>query len=70
MNACAEPKPPDICPHVLESCASAPIVPSLADCEHTVSGMNATGRDRMLQCVKKHCADRGLLFCEAVANAN
>jgi hypothetical protein len=32
--------------------------------------MNATGRDRMQACMKKHCFDRGLLGCEAVANPN
>ena len=72
MNACAETKTPEICPQILEACAGAgaPIAPSIADCERTVAGMNAVGRERMLACVKKHCADRGLLFCEAVANPN
>ncbi len=70
MNACSETKTPDVCPRILEACAAAPIVPSIADCERTLSGMNATGRERMLACVKKHCADKGLLFCEAVADAN
>jgi hypothetical protein len=27
--------------------------------------MNALGRDRMVACMKTHCGDRGLLFCEA-----
>jgi len=82
MNACAEPEmsfdnkaaPPvgvtAICQGIVASCTAAPVVPSLVDCERTLAGMTAVGRERMVPCLKKHCFDKGLLHCEAVADPN
>lgn len=68
----AGPPPPDsvtaICAGILSSCASAPIPLSPADCQRTLAGMTRVGRERMQACLKKHCVDKGLLGCEAVAN--
>lgn len=78
MNACAERAPAAdgdggasslaaTCQALVASCAGdASVMLSPADCEQTLAGMNAVGRERMATCLKKHCADRGFLFCEAV----
>jgi hypothetical protein len=58
-----------ICQTLVASCASASVALSPGDCERTLSGMTPLGRERMKACLKRHCADRGLLFCEAVAKA-
>jgi hypothetical protein len=29
-----------------------------------MSGLRETGRERMLDCAKKHCVDKGILGCE------
>jgi hypothetical protein len=72
MSACpdAAGSTSEICREIVKSCAAAPIPPSPADCERTLAGMTTLGRERMLACVKKHCADKGLLFCEAVGDPN
>jgi hypothetical protein len=77
MNACAEPEGragdggastlAATCQGLVASCSGdASVMLSPADCERTLSGLNAVGRDRMAACLKKHCADRGFLFCESV----
>ena len=48
-------------------CAAASVPPSLVDCQRTLAGMTAAGREHMAACLKKHCATKGLLGCEAVA---
>lgn len=50
------------CDAIVRSCTRA----SRGECESTVSGMTAVGRQRMTQCMAAHCADKGLLGCEAV----
>jgi hypothetical protein len=66
MTACPDTTIADTCKQIVQSCSSAALPPSLADCERTLAGMNALGRERTLACVKKHCADRGFLWCEGV----
>jgi hypothetical protein len=74
MNACTVAEPSvaggatsgdDVtkaCRDMLADCPSA----NLRDCEATLAGMTETGRDRMARCLSAHCADKGLLGCEAV----
>jgi hypothetical protein len=31
--------------------------------------MSALGRDQMVSCMKTHCADKGLVGCEAVLDS-
>ena len=74
MNACAD-RTPDAgespaattCLAIIGSCGPSPIAPSLAECRQVINAMTDVGRDRMVQCMKKHCFDRGILFCEASA---
>jgi len=35
------------------------------DCEATLTGMTAVGRERMSRCLSTHCSDKGLIGCEA-----
>jgi hypothetical protein len=75
MAACPEKEDPTrpanaanvsaVCDSIVADCKSA----RAADCRQTLSGMNETGRLRMLACMKKHCSDKGLLGCEALADA-
>jgi hypothetical protein len=64
----ADAAPDDVVTHcnaVLRECGSVTPGPTLRDCRATLSGMNALGRDKMVDCMKTHCNDKGLLFCEA-----
>ncbi len=79
VNACVEPETAvtesaknvaTTCASIRDECKSAPLGPTVADCRQTVSGLNDTGRTRMIDCVKKHCSDKGMLGCEALADAN
>lgn len=73
MNACPEPedaKEPNVtstCNEIAASCGKTHVPPSLVECRQTLSGLNQTGRESMVQCMKKHCVDRNILGCEAVA---
>lgn len=46
-----------------------PLGPVTRDCRATLAGMSAQGRDGMVACMKTHCADKGLVGCEAMASA-
>jgi hypothetical protein len=82
MNACPEPEAASavdagahggvaaLCRTLVASCAAASVTLSPIDCERTLAGMTQVGRDRTATCLKKHCFDKGLLFCEAVARAD
>jgi hypothetical protein len=69
MSACEPTKSADtgaedlgnLCRSIVGSCSSA----TFRDCEATLAGMTAAGRDRMLRCMGAHCSDKGLLGCEA-----
>jgi len=52
------------CERILQSCAGQPLMPTLADCRQTLSGMSEFGRASMLECMATHCGDKGLLGCE------
>lgn len=81
MNACPEREPEAdagaapagsaaaMCQTIIAGCGASPIAPSMTECRQLLSGMNATGRERTRACMKNHCFDRGLVGCEAVANA-
>jgi len=80
MAACLEPIPEptkaeasgtavsspvtNACESILKSCAGQPLMPTLADCRQTLSGMSEFGRASMVQCMATHCGDKGLLGCE------
>ncbi|MET0792660.1 MAG: hypothetical protein ABW061_14160 [Polyangiaceae bacterium] len=81
MNACPEPAPDatkadttaalppspvaTACDSIVKGCAGTPVGPTLADCRQTLSGMTDFGRASMVECMATHCADKGLLGCEA-----
>jgi len=52
------------CDAIIKSCAGQPLVPTLADCRQTLSGMTDFGRASMVECMAAHCGDKGLLGCE------
>jgi hypothetical protein len=86
QNACVEPDmvsyvgwdagPPPAngvtatCTAMIAACTNATVPPSLVDCQRTLAGLNPKGREQMQACVKKHCNDKGFLYCEALANPN
>ncbi len=53
------------CAAVMKSCGERPLSPALADCKQTLAGMTESGRSSTVDCVTAHCADKGLLGCEA-----
>jgi hypothetical protein len=57
-----------VCQTVLQECAAASLGPTLGDCRATLSGMSALGRSKMVSCMKAHCTDKGLLYCEAMVD--
>jgi hypothetical protein len=76
MSACSideSPIEPDAAPDeiathcstVLRECEGVVPGPTMRDCRATLSGLNSVGRDKMVLCLKTHCTDKGLLFCEA-----
>ena len=54
------------CQAILQECTAATIGPTLRDCRATLAGMTELGRTKMVDCMKAHCGDKGLLHCEAV----
>ncbi len=56
------------CDTILKSCSGQPLGPTLADCRQTLSGMSDFGRASMIECMATHCADKGLIGCEALKN--
>jgi hypothetical protein len=76
MSACSivdEPEAADAaadeltsqCQAIQRGCEGVKLGPTLRDCRDSLAGMGALGRERMVACMKTHCNDRGLLFCEA-----
>lgn len=66
-NAAAPPSPVDTaCDSIIKGCVGTPVGPTLTDCRQTLSGMTDFGRASMVECMATHCADKGLLGCEAV----
>lgn len=65
---------PDVAPPpalaACENIAKACPTQSLAECQRTLAGMNDSGRASMIDCMAKHCQDKGLLGCEAVPIAS
>jgi hypothetical protein len=57
------------CSAILHSCEGVTPGPTMRDCRVTLAGMSVLGRDRMVTCMKTHCSDKGLLYCEAVLDA-
>ena len=54
------------CESILKGCAGQPLLPTLADCRQTLSGMSDFGRASMVECMATHCGDKGLLGCEGI----
>ena len=80
MSACSIVEPPpeadagpdEIATHctaILHGCEAVTPGPTMHDCRTTLAGMSVLGRDRMVACMKTHCNDKGLLFCEAQVEA-
>ena len=53
------------CTTIAHECEGVTPGLTLRDCRTTLAGMTALGRERMATCMKTHCSDKGLLFCEA-----
>jgi hypothetical protein len=76
MSACsideapidADAAPDDLATHctaIVRGCEGVVLGPTMRDCRMTLAGMSAVGREKMGTCMKTHCIDKGLLFCEA-----
>jgi hypothetical protein len=67
MSACEDNAPgvTQSCDAIAVVCKGAPIPPSIAECRRAMSGLKEVGRESMLDCTKKHCADKGVLGCES-----
>ena len=76
MSACsidespleADAAPDEVVTHcnaIIHACEGVSLGPTMRDCRATLPGMNVLGRDKMTACMKTHCTDKGLLFCEA-----
>ncbi len=77
MSACEEaaaavpPARDDVgasCQSIVEACAGASTTPTVRDCRTTLTGMTESGRMHAVDCMKKHCSDKGLLGCEATGD--
>ena len=55
-----------LCDTIVKAAGTSRTGPTLADCRQTLSGMNDTGRMRMVECMKKNWNTKGLLGCEAI----
>lgn len=55
-----------LCGTIVANAGASPLAPTLAECTQTLSGMNQTGRDRMVECMKKHWKTKGFVGCEAL----
>lgn len=53
------------CATILTACKASIPGPTLTDCKQTLSGMNDSGRTKMVACMQKLCDSRGLYGCEA-----
>jgi hypothetical protein len=53
------------CNSIVRGCEGVKPGPTLLDCRATLAGMSVQGRDKMVGCMKTHCSDKGLLWCEA-----
>jgi hypothetical protein len=81
MNACPEPEGPVVtgvaptdelstrCASIAQGCGGTPSGPPVRECRATLAGLSAFGREQMASCMKTHCADKGLVGCEAVIDA-
>ena len=73
MNACEDRAPTSTatsaCDAIAQTCGASPVAPSLNECRLAMSGLREVGREAMVDCAKKHCFDKGVLGCEAVALA-
>jgi hypothetical protein len=71
MNACDEIAATSTvgstCEKIVQTCGASPLAPSQKECRLAMSGLREVGREAMLDCAKKHCFDKGVLGCEAVA---
>ena len=69
-GASAPPSPVNTaCDSIIKSCAGQSLGPTLVDCRQTLAGMSDFGRAGVVECMATHCGDKGLLGCEAVADA-
>ncbi|MEI9885799.1 MAG: hypothetical protein WDN08_04725 [Rhizomicrobium sp.] len=71
MNACGDTAPTSTisasCEKIVQTCGASPLAPSQNECKLAMNGLREVGREAMLDCAKKHCFDKGVLGCEAVA---
>ncbi len=78
MNACIEPPGPPLegggtaprnidttCSTIVHGCEGVAVRPTQSECRASLMGMTSVGRAAMVQCMKTHCADKGLAGCES-----
>jgi hypothetical protein len=78
MNACPEPEGAVVagvpaaddlttrCTSIVQGCGATGLTPPVRECRATLAGLSSFGRDQMASCMRTHCADKGLVGCEAV----
>jgi hypothetical protein len=81
MSACSEVDAPvaggpvavdDVgarCEAIVQGCAGISVAPTTRDCRATLAGLSVFGRDQVVACMRTHCADKGLVGCEAATDA-
>jgi hypothetical protein len=58
------------CAAIVQGCGGMSVAPTMRECRATVGGLTAIGRDKLVACMRSHCADKGLLGCEVSADVN
>ena len=58
------------CTAIVSGCTESGTAPSVRDCRATLSGMTDRGRNATVECMKTHCADKGLLGCELALDSS
>ena len=53
------------CEAIVQGCAGVSVAPTMRDCRATLAGLSVLGRDQAVACMRNHCADKGLVGCEA-----
>lgn len=59
MTSCPDAVP--ACDAIAKTCASA----SRRECNEALAGLKEVGRESAVACIAKHCADKGIVGCEA-----
>jgi hypothetical protein len=58
------------CTAIAQACGGVSVAPTLRECRATLAGLSLLGRDRLMNCMRSHCSDKGLAGCEAASESN